>query len=231
MAGFGINLTLKANLPSWRPATGYMGLVVGGPTFSWFVAVPEGDVTGTYTLPGGVTKQFTGTGYHDHNWGNVNMAVLLEHWWWGRGKAGGKVVINAYLTGSILSLYLKGPLMYVADIASKQILVSEYGTDNVTVKLWPDMTHPDPLYPRTTIASGVNYTSSKGYVVAMNSINPLLMSVDLSSTIPNILKITGLSGLLNIHPWYTRFSSTPVLKFPNGTSWKGVGTHEYYEVV
>ncbi|KAJ3319265.1 hypothetical protein HDU93_003720, partial [Gonapodya sp. JEL0774] len=77
MAGFGINLTLKANLPSWRPATGYMGLVVGGPTFSWFVAVPEGDVTGTYTLPGGVTKNFTGTGYHDHNWGNVNMAVLL----------------------------------------------------------------------------------------------------------------------------------------------------------
>lgn len=26
----------------------------------------------------------TGTGYHDHNWGNADMAQFLHHWYWVR---------------------------------------------------------------------------------------------------------------------------------------------------
>ncbi|KXS10336.1 hypothetical protein M427DRAFT_48441 [Gonapodya prolifera JEL478] len=231
MNGFGLNVTLKANLPSWRPATGYSGLSVAAAYFAWFVAVPEGGVTGTFTLPGGIQKSFKGTGYHDHNWGDVNLALLLSHWWWGRGKANGKVLIGAYLTGSVFSGYLKGPLMYIADVDTKKILVSEYGNDNIDVTLSPPIPHPDPLYPRKTIGGGIKFTSSSGYAVMMNSGSPLLDSRDYSNTIPGILAIIGLDKLLDLHPWYTRFASQPTLKYPNGTTTSGVGTLEYYELV
>ena len=36
--------------------------------------VPEGAVTGTLTADG-ETRQVTGSGYHDHNWGNVSPPI------------------------------------------------------------------------------------------------------------------------------------------------------------
>jgi predicted secreted hydrolase len=66
--GVGCDLTLRRRVPSYRPGTGY--IEAGDRFFAWLVAVPEGSVTGTLTADG-VTRQVTGSGYHDHNWGNV----------------------------------------------------------------------------------------------------------------------------------------------------------------
>jgi hypothetical protein len=82
--GVGCDLALRRRVASYRPATGY--IKAGDSFFAWLVAVPEGAVTGTLTADG-VTRQVTGSGYHDHNWGNVSPADLFDNWWWGAAEA------------------------------------------------------------------------------------------------------------------------------------------------
>ncbi|MGC2288999.1 MAG: hydroxyneurosporene dehydrogenase [Thermoplasmata archaeon] len=96
------NLTIEAELvgqvPSWRPATGvtYFG-ARDEHTFAWMPAVPQGKVTVTLTEKNSAPETLTGIGYHDHNWGDVVMSKLLNHWYWGRAQAGPYSVIAAYL--------------------------------------------------------------------------------------------------------------------------------------
>jgi predicted secreted hydrolase len=34
-----------------------------------------------------------GTGYHDHNWGNLPLPSVMDHWTWGRAHVGGYTLI------------------------------------------------------------------------------------------------------------------------------------------
>jgi predicted secreted hydrolase len=36
----------------------------------------------------GQTLKVTGTGYHDHNWGNLSLPNVINHWYWGRAQFG-----------------------------------------------------------------------------------------------------------------------------------------------
>lgn len=89
-------IRLTGNVPAWRPASGQ---IFFGETdyFAWMPAVPEGHVEARVTAAG-KTETFTGTGYHDHNWGNVAMFKLMHHWYWGRAKVGEYQVISSYIT-------------------------------------------------------------------------------------------------------------------------------------
>lgn len=76
--GLGCDLVLQRRVPSYRPATGYMS--AGKQYFAWLAAVPEGKISGTISTDK-VTREVTGSGYHDHNWGNVSPAALFDGWW------------------------------------------------------------------------------------------------------------------------------------------------------
>ena len=93
-----VDVTLTGITPPWRPKTGYT--VYGDDEseyFAWLPSVPYGNVTVTYTVDGTSTTT-TGNGYHDHNWGNVPMASILNNWYWGRGAIGPFTFISAYMT-------------------------------------------------------------------------------------------------------------------------------------
>ena len=93
-----VDVTLEAEVPSWRPETGYM--LFGEDRkheFSWLPSVPQGKVTATYSI-GDELHQTTGTGYHDHNWGNVGLMEIIHDWYWARGQAGPYSVIASYIT-------------------------------------------------------------------------------------------------------------------------------------
>jgi hypothetical protein len=95
-----VDLTLRGETPSWRPATGH--LVYGKrreQTFAWLPSVPQGRVTGSYTVDG-QTHDASGTGYHDHNWGNVPLHRIVHNWYWARGQAGPYTVIAAHITAT-----------------------------------------------------------------------------------------------------------------------------------
>ena len=96
--GLSIHVELVGQVPSWRPGTGFTYFGARDEhVFAWMPAVPQGRVTVTITEKGAAPQQLNGVGYHDHNWGDVAMSKLLNHWYWGRAQAGSYSVIAAYM--------------------------------------------------------------------------------------------------------------------------------------
>jgi len=95
------DVQLVGEIPSWRPGTGVTEFIHNGRTnyFAWLPAVPRGKVEGTLTVAG-KSEAIIGTGYHDHNWGDVSMDKLIHDWYWGRADIGGYSVIASYITAS-----------------------------------------------------------------------------------------------------------------------------------
>lgn len=98
--GFELTAQLQRSTQSWRPKTGH---ITFGPDkdqlFNWVVAVPKGAVKLTYTNEG-TTTMAQGAGYHDHNWGNVNMMDLFHHWYWSRTAIGPYNIIAAQMVAT-----------------------------------------------------------------------------------------------------------------------------------
>ena len=92
--------SLDGTLAAWRSQTG--SIFFGDNEehyFAWLPAVPEGQMTADVTYAGG-QLHLEGSGYHDHNWGNISMLKLMHHWYWGRAKIGDYKVISAWITGA-----------------------------------------------------------------------------------------------------------------------------------
>lgn len=94
--GFCIDLAITRTTESWRP--GWDGLNMYGSddaAFGWFVAVPQGKVDATIDFKG-ERKTLGGSGYHDHNWGNIGLPLLCNHWYWARTEIGPYAVICSH---------------------------------------------------------------------------------------------------------------------------------------
>jgi len=91
-----IDAKIKRTTESWRPKTGHFIYGNKGKEFAWLVPVPQGKSEITYTYKG---KTYTtqGSCYHDHNFGNANMADVINHWYWSRAELGPYNVIAAEL--------------------------------------------------------------------------------------------------------------------------------------
>lgn len=86
-----LNAKIKRTTESWRPQTGQM-YFNDKDYFAWVVPVPKGEVKLDYTY-NNKSVQLNGSCYHDHNWGNKNMAQLINHWYWSRAEIGPYSVI------------------------------------------------------------------------------------------------------------------------------------------
>jgi hypothetical protein len=78
------NLTFRGKVPAWRPGP-RDGELKPGIVFAWLPFIPYGTVDGTLTYDG-VEHRVSGTCYHDHNWMNVDMTKIVDHWYWGRAN-------------------------------------------------------------------------------------------------------------------------------------------------
>ena len=106
------DITLTGSASSWRPETGHF-LFDEKKYFAWLPSVPEGKVEATVTVEG-KTYHFTGTGYHDHNWGNIGMFWVMHHWYWGRAKIGEYQVISSYITAARKYGYEHFPIFLIS---------------------------------------------------------------------------------------------------------------------
>ena len=87
---------MKPKLPMWRPGASHWIFAEGTPQekdYGWFVAQPDAAVEATLTMNGKTQHFKNGQGYHDHNWGNVSLEKILNHWYWGRSHVGPYTVI------------------------------------------------------------------------------------------------------------------------------------------
>jgi hypothetical protein len=109
-----VDITLDGEVPAWRPETGYM--LFGADRkreFAWLPSVPQGKVTATYSI-GDERHETAGTGYHDHNWGNVGLMDIVHDWYWARGQAGPYSVIASYITAHETYGYTALPIFMLA---------------------------------------------------------------------------------------------------------------------
>lgn len=93
------HLTLDGTIPAWRSQTG--SIFFGDNEehyFAWLPAIPEGIAVADVSFDGGRELHLEGSGYHDHNWGNISMIKLMHHWYWGRAKIGDYKVISSWIT-------------------------------------------------------------------------------------------------------------------------------------
>jgi hypothetical protein len=219
--GVGCDLALRRRVASYRPGTGY--IEAGNRFFAWLVAVPEGAVTGTLTVDG-ATRQITGSGYHDHNWGNVSPAKLFDNWWWGRGKSRGYTIIASDIHGKAAVGGTRIPLFFIAD--DHKVQVDAYGSAVSAVEGSP-VRHPDPKHERP-IASGVSFATADGTRAEFRISDRLLTSASLLSDQSFFIKAAA--AIMSKKPWYTRFISPITLQLAGQSSHEGEGTLEYFEL-
>ena len=219
--GVGCDLTLRRRVASYRPATGY--IEAGKQYFAWLVAVPEGSVTGTLTADG-VTRQVTGSGYHDHNWGNVSPAKLFDNWWWGRGRAGEHTIIASEIHGKSAVGGTSIPLFFVGD--DHQVEVNAFGADVSTVE-GDAVRHPDPQHQRP-IGSGISFATADGSRAEFKISDRVLTSSNLLANAPAAMRLAA--SAMGMKPWYTRFESPITLSLPGEPATAGRGTLEYFEL-
>jgi hypothetical protein len=67
--------------------------------FAWLPSVPYGLANVRYTI-GAEEHRVSGSGYHDHNWGDVSMQTLMHNWYWARASVGPYTVIASYITAT-----------------------------------------------------------------------------------------------------------------------------------
>ena len=92
------NVSLTNTVPAWRSQCG--AILFGDNEeyyFNWLPATPEGQTFADVTYPEG-KLHLVGSGYHDHNWGNISMLKLMHHWYWGRAKIGDYKIISSWIT-------------------------------------------------------------------------------------------------------------------------------------
>jgi len=219
--GLGCDLVLRRRVPSYRPATGYIG--AGSQFFAWLVAVPEGAVTGTLIVDGRA-HHVTGSGYHDHNWGNVSPADLFDNWWWGRGLSGGHTVIASEIHGKQRVGGTSIPLFFVGD--EHKVLINEFGADVQTSEGAPAH-HPDPMHTRP-IGSSISFATLDGSKAEFKISNRLLTSADLLTQQSLVVRLGA--HVIGLKPWYTRFISPIYLTLAGRSQTTGRGTLEYFEL-
>ena len=121
--GLAADLTFTSSLPAWRPGNGknYYDTSLQR-YFAWLPAIPYGTVSGALTYDGQV-HAVTGSGYHDHNWGNVGLNDVLSHWIWGRARLGEYTLIFVEMTTTGVYGWQKIPVFLLA--RGDQVLVED----------------------------------------------------------------------------------------------------------
>jgi predicted secreted hydrolase len=142
--GMAADLTFTGLVPPWRPGAGksYFGDL--DHYFAWLPSVPYGTVEGTLIYEG-QAHAVKGTGYHDHNWGNVGLHEVMDHWYWGRAHVGEYTLIYVEQVGAKAYGYTRMPVFMLT--RGDQLLTDD--SRPLIMQAADFILHPDGrAYPR-----------------------------------------------------------------------------------
>lgn len=106
--------TMKSELPMWRPGTGHWYYGENQEHyFAWLVPQPSAQINATLKAEG-ETFELKGSGYHDHNWGNIHISKLMNHWYWCRANIGPYTIIACDIITEKKYGYTRLPVMMLA---------------------------------------------------------------------------------------------------------------------
>lgn len=202
------NVVLEGNVNPWKPATGHI-FFGRKDYFAWLPSVPEGTVKAAVRTHE-TKEQFTGTGYHDHNWGNTAMFQMMHHWYWGRAKVGDYQMITCYITAARKYGYEHFPIFM---LAKGRELIGD-NTDHLTFTqtdaVFDDVTkkhyHKKLIY---------DYDDGNVHYCITYRAEECLDRQDMTSDVPavktNPAVITAMH-LMKLAPSYNRFGGTVTLE-------------------
>lgn len=154
--GVGMDLKLESHSEPYRPGTAYFTFDKEDEFYTWFCVVPKGSVTGTLTY-GGKTIQVSGSGYHDHQWGNVNFHREWNNWVWARQTFEDCSITLFDYVSAEKTEYTRIPIVFVQDQDGKIIFESTHGVECRIDGEYRDEEFSGKVYPR-----GLNYTFENG---------------------------------------------------------------------
>jgi hypothetical protein len=170
------DISLHGTTPAWRPKTGYIiarnALGIEN-NYVWLVAVPAGTVTATLNI-GGTIQNLTGVGYHDHDWGNINISNLYHHWYWGRAKLGSYDVDTSYLVSTSTYNYSKIPLFLLTKNGAKVV------DDNSKVTFTMSNIVTDPTTDKP-VANDTAYEYNDGtnhYLISFHRVSTIMSKME-----------------------------------------------------
>ena len=96
-----VDVELTGKVRAWRPKSGHLYFGVEGQEklFAWLPSVPDGLASVRYRI-GNEEHRASGSGYHDHNWGDVPMQTLMHNWYWARASVGPYTIIASHITAA-----------------------------------------------------------------------------------------------------------------------------------
>jgi hypothetical protein len=132
-----VDIELTGRVRAWRPKSGHLYFGAGGreKLFAWLPSVPHGLARVRYRI-GDEEHLASGSGYHDHNWGDAPMPTLMHNWYWARGSIGPYTIIASYITATAAYGYETQIVYMLAKdgqiIADDDAMVS-FETDRVAI--------------------------------------------------------------------------------------------------
>ena len=221
--GIGINLNLKSTLKPYRPQDGI--IKAGDDYFAWLSAVPNGVVSGDLVVNGKSTK-LSGSGYHDHNWGNTPLQYLFDDWVWFRGEIEDKTIVAAVLYMTDKRGGYDVPILYIAD--SSKVHVNKFGEDGLYTKKSTRITdlynkHNEPLFRE------LDMITENGFRVNIIG-NSVIDNSNLFKRGRMPYPIRLAMGAAKIDPFYTRFDSEMSLSIDGKAPKTGFGVFEIMDL-
>ena len=132
------NCVMKPKLPMWRPGTGHWCFGKNHEYyFAWIVPQPSADISATLKVCT-ETFELNGNGYHDHNWGNVHMRKLMNHWYWCRASIGPYTIIACDIITQKKYGYTRLPVMMLA----KDGIIFDDNEEKTAIKRLSTQYHP-----------------------------------------------------------------------------------------
>jgi len=202
------DLTLTSTSKPWRPGAGGFAFGKDG-YFTWLCAVPRGNVKGTLFY-NNEEHQVTGTGYHDHQWGNVKHNFTWDHWIWGRQDFGDYAILVFDIGTQKKFGYHRLPMMFLEDKDGNLVMEDLTTPKCKFIEEYKEKIS-NKIYPKK-----IEYVFSYKEMVAKYTIEQSyeLESRDPTKQLPKILGI--ILKLKRLHPSTSRNFAKGTLELFNG---------------
>lgn len=207
----GVDLTLTSTSKPWRPGAG--GFTFGEDEagyFTWLCAVPRGNVSGTLYYNGKV-HQVNGTGYHDHQWGNMAHNRTWDHWLWGRQDFGDYAMLVFDIGTQKKFNYQRISMMFLED-KNGDLIMEDLNTPSCQFIEEYQEKLSKKMYPKKIKYTFTQNQEKVEYIIDQQS---ELESRDAYASVPTIMK--PLLKIKGLHPSTTRNIALGTMKYTDGT--------------
>jgi len=201
-----VNLTFTGIVAPWRPRDGKIFFGDKKHYFAWVAPIPHGTVKGSMLYDDEI-HQVTGVGYHDHNWGNLSLPTVQDHWYWGRTTLDDFTVLFVEQTttkkyGSIklpVFLLAKGTEVLIGDGEPLKLEISDFTNHSSGHK-----------YPNKLVFKWINGDDK----VIITLKNPKI--IEATSLLSAFPKWKQIIARIFVNPYYFRFNAQIELEINYG---------------